>query len=150
MRRRTLLTFAAILPILTLSGPALAEKAMIDTGAMEGIALGGYDAVSYFSGTPAKGSDEFSTDWKGAKWKFASAANRDTFTASPEKYAPQYGGYCAYAVSKGATAPGDPNAWTVVDNKLYMNFSPAVKETWSKDIPGNITKADGNWPNVLK
>jgi YHS domain-containing protein len=150
MRRRTLLALAAILPTLALSMPALAEKAMIDTGAMEGIALSGYDAVSYFSGTPAKGSDEFSTDWKGAKWKFASAANRDTFTASPEKYAPQYGGYCAYAVSKGATAPGDPNAWTVVDNKLYLNFSPAVKETWSKDIPGNITKADGNWPNVLK
>jgi hypothetical protein len=150
MRRRTLLTLAAILPTLALSVPAWAEKAMIDTGAMEGIALGGYDAVSYFSGTPAKGSDEFSTDWKGAKWKFVSAANRDVFTASPEKYAPQYGGYCAYAVSKGATAPGDPNAWTVVDNKLYLNFSPAVKETWSKDIPGNITKADGNWPNVLK
>jgi uncharacterized membrane protein len=150
MRRRTLLTFAALVPMIALSGHALAEKAEIDTGALEGVALGGNDAVSYFSGTPAKGSDEFSADWKGAKWKFVSAANRDAFTASPDKYAPQYGGYCAYAVSKGATAPGDPNAWTVVDNKLYMNFSPAVKETWSKDIPGNITKADGNWPNVLK
>ena len=64
--------------------------------------------------------------------------------------APQYGGYCAYAVSKDATAPRDPNAWTVVDGKLYMNFSPAVKVTWSKDIPGNISLANGNWPNVLK
>jgi hypothetical protein len=150
MRRRTLITLAAILPLAILSGPALAGKAEIDTGAMEGIALGGNDAVSYFSGAPAKGSDEFSTDWKGAKWKFVSAANRDAFTASPDKYAPQYGGYCAYAVSKGATAPGDPNAWTVHEGKLYMNYSAAVKETWAKDIPGNITKADGNWPNVLK
>jgi uncharacterized membrane protein len=150
MRRRALITLAAVLPMLALSGPAFAEKAEIDTGAMEGAALGGNDAVSYFSGTPAKGSDEFSTDWKGAKWKFVSAANRDAFTASPEKYAPQYGGYCAYAVSKGATAPGDPAVFTVQDGKLYMNFSPAVKVTWAKDIPGNITKADGNWPNVLK
>jgi YHS domain-containing protein len=150
MRRRTLLALAACAPILALSGPALAGKSEIDTGAMEGIALGGNDAVSYFSGAPVKGSDEFSADWKGAKWKFASAANRDAFTAAPEKYAPQYGGYCAYAVSKGATAPGDPNAWTVHEGKLYMNFSPAVKETWKKDIPGNITKADGNWPKVLE
>jgi YHS domain len=150
MRRRTLIALAVIAPLVTVSGTALAGKAETDTGAMEGIALGGNDAVSYFSGTPAKGSDEFSTDWKGAKWKFASAANRDAFTASPDKYAPQYGGYCAYAVSKGATAPGDPNAWTVQDGKLYMNYSPAVKVTWSKDIPGNITKANGNWPKVLE
>ena len=150
MRRRTLLALAALTPMFALSGPALAGKAEIDTGAMEGIALGGNDAVTYFAGAPAKGSDEFSADFKGAKWKFVSAANRDAFTASPEKYAPQYGGYCAYAVSKGATAPGDPNAWTVVDGKLYMNFSPAVKVTWSKDIPGNISLANGNWPNVLK
>jgi uncharacterized membrane protein len=150
MRRRTLLALAAFAPMLALSGPASAEKAEIDTGALEGIALGGNDAVSYFTGTPAKGSDEFSTDWKGAKWKFVSAANRDAFTASPEKYAPQYGGYCAYAVSKGTTAPGDPNAWTVVDGKLYVNFSPAVKEKWSQNIPGNISLANGNWPKVLE
>jgi uncharacterized membrane protein len=150
MRRRTLLALAALLPTVFAAAPAFAGKAEIDTGAMEGVALGGNDAVSYFSGAPTKGSDEFSTDWKGAKWKFVSAANRDAFTASPDKYAPQYGGYCAYAVSKGATAPGDPNAWTVHEGKLFMNFSPAVKVTWSKDIPGNITKADGNWPNVLK
>ena len=150
MRRRTLLAFAAFVPMLALSGPALAGKAEIDTGAMEGIALGGNDAVSYFANAPVKGSDEFSTDWKGAKWKFTSAANRDAFVAAPDKYAPQYGGYCAYAVSKGATAPGDPAVFTVQDGKLYMNFSPAVQVTWKQDVPGNITKANGNWPKVLE
>ena len=150
MRRRTLLALSALVPMLALSGPALAGKAEIDTGAMEGIALGGNDAVSYFANAPVKGSDEFSTDWKGAKWKFTSAANRDAFVASPDKYAPQYGGYCAYAVSKGATAPGDPAVYTVHEGKLYMNFSPAVQVTWKQDVPGNITKADGNWPKVLE
>jgi hypothetical protein len=150
MNRRTLLTFAALAPAILMSAPAFAGKAEIFTGLVEGVAVGGYDAVSYFSGTPVEGSKEFSTKWKNSEWRFASAANRDAFVASPENYAPQYGGYCAFAVSKGATAKGDPMAWTVNEGKLYLNYSEAVRENWRSDIPGNVAAANGNWPKVLE
>ena len=150
MNRRTLIALAALAPALLMSAPAFAGKAEIFTGLVEGVGAGGYDAVSYFTGTPVEGSKEFSTNWKGAEWRFASAANRDAFTASPEKYAPQYGGYCAFALSKGALAKGEPTAWTVNEGKLYLNYSEAVRENWRTDIPGNVVKADGNWPKVLE
>jgi hypothetical protein len=144
MQRRTFLTLAALL---ILSAPAAADK--LFTGKLQGVALAGYDAVSYFNASgPAMGSDSVMTEWKGAKWYFSSAENLAAFQANPEKYAPQYGGYCAYAASKGALAPGDPEAWTVHDNKLYVNLSKTVRETWSEDIPGNIVKADANWPTL--
>jgi hypothetical protein len=150
MNRRTLLALAALLPAAFAAGPAHAGKPEIFTGLVDGVGAGGYDAVSYFTGTPLEGSKEFTAKWKDAEWRFASAANRDAFTASPEKYAPQYGGYCAFALSKGALAKGDPMAWTVNDDKLYLNYSEAVRENWRSDIPGNVTAANGNWPNVLK
>ena len=149
MNRRTLISAFALVPLLFYSAPGFAASSEIDTGAMAGVALGGNDAVSYFSGAPAPGKAEFSTSWKGAEWHFANAANRDAFSAAPEKYAPQYGGYCAFAVSKGSTAPGDPKVWTLHEGKLYMNLSPAVKSRWSKDIAGNISAANANWPKVL-
>lgn len=144
MQRRTLL---AGLGYLATIGSALADK--VFTGLVDGVALGGYDAVSYFSGNePVKGDPSMTADYDGATYRFASAASRDVFKAKPEKYAPQYGGFCAYAAAKGALAPGDPMAWTIADNKLYVNLSPAIKQTWSKDIPGNIAKADANWPSL--
>ncbi len=148
MNRRSLLAFSILAPLL--SSPAFAGKAEIFTGLVEGVAAGGYDAVSYFSGAPTEGSAEYKTEWKGVEWRFASAANRDTFIATPEKYAPQYGGYCAYAVSKGSTAKGDPTAWTVNDGKLYLNYSTAVRDTWKMDILGNVAAANANWPKVLE
>ena len=96
------------------------------------------------------GKADITYSWKGATWRFASAQNRDAFKADPEKYAPQYGGYCAYAVSQGATAKGDPKVWSVVDGKLYLNLSASVQKTWEKDVPGYIKSADKNWPEVLK
>jgi hypothetical protein len=84
----------------------------------------------------------------GANWRFASAENRDRFAADPERYAPQYGGYCAYAVSEGTTADIDPEAWKVVDGKLYLNLSKDVQKLWEQDIPGYIEKADANWPEI--
>ena len=149
MNRRTLIALAALAPALLMSVPAFAGKAEIFTGLVEGVGAGGYDAVSYFTGAPVEGSKEFSTNWKGAEWRFASAANRDAFAASPEKYAPQYGGYCAFALSKGALAKGEPTAWTVNEGKLYLNYSEAVRENWRSDIPGNVAAANGNWPKVL-
>ena len=83
-------------------------------------------------------------------WLFASAANLAAFKATPEAFAPQYGGYCAYAVSKVSTAPGDPEAWTVHGSKLYVNLSPGIRQVWKRDIPGNIARANGYWPAVLQ
>ncbi|MGH6855016.1 MAG: YHS domain-containing (seleno)protein, partial [Aestuariivirga sp.] len=118
---------------------------------VDGVALGGYDAVSYFTdGGPKEGSEQFAADWKDARWRFSTAENLAAFKASPEKYAPQYGGYCAYAVSKGATAKGDPSVWTLANGKLYLNLSKEVQATWRNDIPGNVAQADANWPGVLK
>jgi YHS domain-containing protein len=113
-------------------------------------AILGYDPVAYFiMGEPTRGSDQFTTSWQGATYKFASAANLALFKEEPEAYAPQYGGYCAYAVSKGATAGTVPEAWTIVDGKLYLNYSLAVQQRWRKDVPGHIRAADRNWPAVL-
>ena len=116
-------------------------------------AIRGYDPVAYFDldkGADAvKGSKEFSHDWKGTTWYFSSAENKDKFVDNPEKFAPQYGGYCAFAVSHGFTKPTDPDAWYIHDDKLYLNLSKGVQKKWFKDIPGNIQRADNNWPSVL-
>ena len=113
-------------------------------------AIHGFDPVAYFSvGEPTEGKNKYSTEWQGAIYRFASAENLATFKSDPERYAPQYGGYCAYAVSEGYTASIDPDAWTIVEGKLYLNYSLGVQKRWRKDIPGNIKAADNNWPDVL-
>jgi hypothetical protein len=115
----------------------------------KGVAIRGYDPVAYFTDSkPTKGDPKFSYSWGGASWQFASAEHRDLFGQSPEKYAPQYGGYCAYAVSEGHTAEIDPNAWKVVDGKLYLNYSLDVREMWQKNQAARIVKADKNWPTL--
>lgn len=130
--------------------PAAAAEPPVYTGIVKGIAVGGYDPVAYFTdGKPVMGSKDITLDHEGATWRFASAANREAFKADPAKYAPQYGGYCAWAVSQGYTAKGDPNAWTVHGGKLYLNYDKSVQSTWAKDIPGNVTKGNANWPKVL-
>ena len=112
-----------------------------------GVAIQGTDPVAYFrEGKLVRGNSQFQHEWKGAIWHFSSSQNRDLFAGNPEKYAPQYGGYCAYAVSRGYVAPIDPAAWTIVEGKLYLNFSLQVRDVWAKDIPGNIAKANKNWP----
>ena len=117
---------------------------------LTGTALKGYDAVAYFrEGRPVKGRDEFRHDWMGAKWYFANAENRDEFARNPEKYAPQYGGYCSWAVSRGYTANIDPEAWKIVEGKLYLNYNKDVQKSWEADVPGNIKKADENWPKLI-
>ena len=116
-----------------------------------GVAIRGYDPVAYFrESKPVRGSDSFRADWDGATWNFASSANRDAFLADPGKYAPQYGGYCAWAVSQGYTAPVSPEAWRIVEGKLYLNYSTSVQRTWEEDVPGNIVAADGNWPSIRR
>ena len=144
-----MLRFALVLAGLILMAPALAQKA--DVYADRGGAIRGYDPVAYFTdGRPVKGSPQFTHQWRGATWHFASAENRDRFAAAPEKFAPQYGGYCAYGVAQGYAVSIDPAAWSIVDGKLYLNYSRSVREDWNKDIPGYIRKANANWPGVLK
>jgi hypothetical protein len=116
-----------------------------------GVAIKGYDAVAYFTDAkPVEGDERFEFEWNGATWRFVSAANRDRFAAEPARFAPRFGGYCAWAVSRGYTAGIDPAAWKVVDGKLYLNYSLKVQKEWEADIPGNIAKAEANWPGILK
>ncbi|MEM6423149.1 MAG: YHS domain-containing (seleno)protein, partial [Pseudomonadota bacterium] len=106
--------------------------------------------VAYFvQGGPKPGRAAHAATWNGTTWHFASAENRERFLADPAVYAPQYGGYCAWAVSRGYTAPTVPEAWEIVDNRLYLNFSLGVRARWRRDIPGNIARANANWPGVL-
>ena len=117
----------------------------------KGIAIKGYDPVSYFTFQKAVAGDPAITfSWKGVQWQFSSKENLELFKKQPEKYAPQFGGYCAYGVSENHKSPTDPNAWTVVGEKLYLNYNLKVKELWSKDIPGRIQKADSNWISLEK
>ncbi|GLQ34624.1 hypothetical protein GCM10007939_09070 [Amylibacter marinus] len=145
--RRITLAFLASLPLAGV--PAWADTSEIYVG-NNGFAINGFDAVAYFTQSDhVMGDEAHQTSYNGATFLFSSAQNKSTFEADPEKYAPQYGGYCAFAVSKGAIAKSDPDAWTIVDGKLYMNFDLQVRHRWRQDIPGNIAKADKNWPGVL-
>jgi YHS domain-containing protein len=130
---------------------AAAKSPEIYTGLLSSTALGGHDPVSYFTeGKPVTGKSDITHHWKGVTWRFVSAKNRDLFKAKPEAYAPQYGGYCAWAVSQGYTAKGDPNHWKIVDGKLFLNYDATVQRTWEKDVPGHISSANKNWPRVLE
>jgi YHS domain-containing protein len=128
--------------------PAVYTSGKADFGADLG--AGGYDTVAYQSDSAAKpGKKDFVHQWNGATWQFSSAENLEKFKANPAGFAPQYGGYCAYAVSQGGTAPGDPKLWAVVGGKLYLNLNPDVQKTWDKDRTGYIAAAEKNWPKVL-
>jgi YHS domain-containing protein len=142
----------AMLAVVALVAPrAFAATPPVFTGLVEGVAVGGYDPVAYFTeGKPVKGSAEFTLEHGGVTWRFASAEHRATFEVDPAKYAPQYGGYCAYAVANGYTEKAEPDAWTIHDGKLYLNFDKSVQAIWEKDIPGYVEKADANWPGVLE
>ena len=146
---RFLARFFVVIGFVACAGMALAEKPAVF--AVDGVALRGYDPVAYFTESkPVKGDPAFGLQWKGAIWHFASAANRDAFRAAPEKYAPQYGGYCAFGTAQGYAVQTEPDAWKIVDGKLYLNYNQSVRTRWEQDIPGFIDTADKNWPNVLK
>jgi len=147
--RRHLLTFAVAAPAVAAFAPR-ALAATPEVYAEGGIAVDGSDVVAYFAQKgPVAGDPAITFDYMGATWQFSTGENRDLFAADPASYAPQYGGYCAYAVSQGYTASTVPEAWSVVDGKLYLNFSTGVRRRWSRDIPGHIAMADANWPSVL-
>ena len=117
----------------------------------EGVALEGYDPVAYFTdGKPVEGSPQYTADFQGSVFHFASAANRDVFVADPERYAPQYGGFCAFGTAGGYKAAIDPAAFTIVNGRLYLNYNDDIRQQWSADVPGMVAKADANWPEVSR
>ena len=160
LNRRTALLSATALgaaAAFLFSGAALAAQPQINTlknsafGGRTDTAINGYDTVAYFTvGKPVKGLDNLVTDWNGAKWKFSTQANLDLFKANPEKYAPQYGGYCAYGVTKGSLVKVEPEQFTIRDGKLYLNYDADVQATWLKDPAGYIKSADAKFADLLK
>lgn len=116
-----------------------------------GVAIRGYDPVAYFEERrPVQGTPSWTFEFHGSTFYFASAAHRDAFMAAPERYTPQYGGYCAFGAAKGYKAKVDPEAFSLVNGKLYLNYSVSVREQWLEDVPGYVAKADKNWPEVRK
>ena len=113
-----------------------------------GLGAKGYDVVAYFTDhKPVVGSEKFFAEYGGVTWRFASAEHRDVFKADPAKYAPQYGGFCAWGVANGKLFDVDPvDGWTIVDGKLFMNFNKDILSTFKKDVPGFKSKADHAWP----
>jgi YHS domain-containing protein len=138
-------TFLLTVMVLFTAFAALAQKSEIF--APSGKAIKGYDPVAFFKVSKAvKGNDSLSYKWKDAMWLFSSAENRNAFIAKPEKYAPQYGGYCAYGMADGHKAPTQTETWTIEDDKLYFNYNGKVKEMWTKDQKNFIQTADEKWP----
>ncbi len=145
LTRRALLAAPAILLL-----PRVAFAASPSIYAEDGIAIDGTDPTGYFTaGKPVAGDPSITLDWRGATWRFASVESRSLFESDPERYAPQFGGYCAWAVAEGYTASTIPEAWKVVDDKLYLNFNRRIQRRWERDIPGNIARGEANWPEVL-
>jgi hypothetical protein len=148
--RYLLIASTAASLFLTSSAPARSPVDAVNKNG-QSVALKGYDPVAYFEqGRPIKGSPQFSHRWMEATWWFATAEHRDLFTKDPQKYAPQFGGYCAYAVSEGYTANIDPEAWKIVDGKLYLNYSRGVQKKWEEDLQRRIQAAEKNWPALHK
>lgn len=141
--------FAAfLLSASVVAAPAFADE--ITTFVKNEAAIGGTDPVAYFTqGKPVQGSDQFTAVYDDVTWKFSSAENRDKFTADPAKYAPQYGGFCAFGAAMGFKVPVIPEAWSIVDGKLYLNNSLKVQERFEQDIPGHIKNATLNW-DIIK
>ncbi len=129
---------------------ATAGQDAIYTTLWSNTAIQGHDPVAYFTeGKPVKGKADYAMDYQGAEFRFASQENLDLFAANPEKYAPQYGGYCAWAMADGNFARGDADFWHIQDGKLYLNFNRSVQEKWDADRENLITKADAIWPNAF-
>jgi YHS domain-containing protein len=141
------------MPILVLNKFAGKEESAMSTPEVNtdatGYVIRGYDPVAYFTeGRPVPGHSDLEVEYKGGKYLFASTANRDAFKADPEKYLPQYGGYCAFGVAMGKKFDVDPASWRIVDTKLYFNLNPVILEKWSADTKGYLQKSEKNWPQI--
>ena len=149
MRKIKTLNILFLLALTTLFSAQAIAKGPVYTS-FTGKAIKGYDVVAYFTeNKPVKGSKEFSYEWNSATWLFSSSENLAKFKAAPENFAPQYGGYCAYAVSQGYTASVDPTQFTVLDGKLYLNYNKSVNKKWTANRDAFIVDANNNWPGIL-
>jgi YHS domain-containing protein len=136
---------------LTGSAAVATESPVAAVNAEQGVGLKGYDPVAYFiNGAPAEGSEQYTFAWKGVTYRFASAGSLEKFKADPEKYLPQYGGYCAYAMSLDRIADIDPSRWAIVNGRLYLNNGFVAEKLWSLNKDKNIESADRNWPEYPK
>ncbi len=136
------------LVLMLIAGPAIAQEEIFSKS---NAAIQGYDPVAYFKDSkPVKGKNEFSYVWKGATWNFVNSQNLNEFKSNPEAFAPQYGGYCAYGVADGHKATTSPDAWTIVEGKLYLNYNKEVQALWKKDQNKYIKVANNRWPTVKK
>ncbi len=151
MKLRSIFVAVALVTAPTaLIAPAFADVAPVYTKKNSDLALSGYDPVAYFTlGEPTEGSETFSTEYQGANFLFASQENLDLFLASPDQYAPQYGGYCAWAAAQGKTAAGNPQHWAIVDGRLYLNYNRRIQRRWDADQADFIAAADEKWPEVI-
>jgi YHS domain-containing protein len=133
---------------LSFAGSAVAADKDMNAD-LNDVAISGYDTVAYFTKKmPVQGVDKFTAVYKNTIYKFSSEQNRDAFKANPEKFAPQFGGYCAMGIAMEKKFNVDPMAWRIVDDKLYLNLNKDVQTKWSSDIPGNLKTAQGNWPTI--
>ena len=147
--RRAFIALAVALPVAG-SLPLAALAASPEVFSTNGKAIHGYDPVAYFTqGKPVDGKDTFALKWMGVTWRFSSSRNMESFESNPHAFAPQYGGYCAYAMSQGEVATSVPEAWTIYEGKLYLNYSTGVRGIWRSDIPGHIAAANDFWPAAL-
>ncbi|SHI04852.1 YHS domain-containing (seleno)protein [Marivita hallyeonensis] len=148
MHRRTFAKLTLAAPALFFARPALAREPEIYQEG--GVAIDGSDPVGYFTNNgPVAGSSSVTVNYKGATWRFADQASADAFQSNPTAYEPAFGGYCAFAASRGYLAPTTPEAWTIYEDKLYLNANLRARELWLQDIPGNIAKGNANWPGIL-
>lgn len=147
--RRRLLTLAGA-GAAGLAAPRLAMAREPEVFVDYGVAIRGADPIAYFvEGAAVEGRQAHRHVWKGATWQFVSAANRDRFAAAPERYAPQFGGWCAWALSRGGLAPTDPSAWVIHEGRLYLNYNRGTQRRFERDLSGNIARAEANWPSAL-
>jgi hypothetical protein len=148
LTRRSFVALATAMPALAAATRARAAEPAIFQ--RDGLALGGTDPVAYFEdGAPVQGDAAHGADWMGARWTFATAGNRDAFLAAPERYAPAFGGYCAFAASRGYLAPTIPEAWAIHEDRLYLNATLRARELWLAELPDVIAAGEANWPAIL-
>lgn len=147
--RRRIIAMTLTLPSLMLaSRPALAAGDWIYSEG--GLAIRGADPVGFFAeGAVVMGHEDVALMWGGAVWLFASVANRERFEMNPKAYAPRYGGYCAFDLSRGHLSSTLPETWTIHEDRLYLTHNLEIRDQWRRDIPGNIARADANWPEIL-
>lgn len=146
MRHCRSVVVAAMLIMLVASWPGLAEPLNVDQGRL---AIKGYDPVAYFTlNRPTPGASEFTYEWQGTRWQFVNAEHRELFAGDPRRYAPRYGGFCAGAMTRGVRADVDPEAWLIVDGRLYLNFSKEGRDRFAADADAKVRAADAHWERV--